>query len=265
MTQGRIVYLVVCLLGYAYAQQFRGSISGIVSDPSGATVPSAAVTATEASTGTRYRSVSTNDGRYTLPQLLPGTYRVEVEAKGFKKLSRAGVTVSSEQQVGLNLTLQVGAVTETIDVTENAAMLDTEDASLGQTVNIHDVDNLPLNGRTPIMFAQLSPGVSMTTNITATTPFDNGQAASWAMGGSVADQNALLLDGNDNTQPEVGQLAHSLPMLCNRSSFIPTMSIAPWDGRAAARSMSSRGAAPILSMVRHTSSTKCLPWRRMTG
>ncbi len=76
---------------------------------------------------------------------------------------------------------------------------------------MHDVEDLPLNGRTPIMFTQLSPGIALTTNITQTTPFDNGQAASWAMGGAVADQNEILLDGNDDTQPEVGQLAYSPP------------------------------------------------------
>jgi hypothetical protein len=90
-------------------------------------------------------------------------------------------------------------------------LLDTENASQGEVMNMRDVDNLPLNGRTPIMFTQLSPGIALTTNITQTTPFDNGQAADWAMGGAAANQNELLLDGNDNTQPEVGQLAYSPP------------------------------------------------------
>jgi hypothetical protein len=205
----------VCLLALSgtciCGQQFRSSINGVVTDQTGAAVSSAKVTGIQTETGTRYDSVSTGDGRYSLVQLLSGTYRIEVEAPGFKKLVREGITVSADQQVGVNVVLQIGAVKETVSVSANASMLNMENASQGQVINMHDVENLPLNGRTPIMFAQLSPGIALTTNITQTTPFDNGQAADWAMGGTGADQNELLLDGNDNTQPEVGQLAYSPP------------------------------------------------------
>jgi hypothetical protein len=207
----RSVWLLALSATLVWGQQFRSSISGVVTDQSGASVASAKVTAVQTETGTRYDSRSTSDGRYSLLQLLAGTYRIEVEAPGFKKFVREGITVSADQQVGVDISLQLGTVNETLSVTENASMLNTENASQGQVVNMHDVENLPLNGRTPMMLTQLSPGIALTTNITSTTAFQNGQAADWAMGGAAADQNELMLDGNDNTQPEVGQLAYSPP------------------------------------------------------
>jgi Carboxypeptidase regulatory-like domain len=207
----RAALAFLLLVSLALAQQFRSSVSGVITDPGGATVAGARVTGVQIETGTRYNSVSTSDGRYSLVQLLAGTYRIEVEAPGFKRFVREPITVTADQQVGVSIGLQVGAQIETVTVAANTPLLDTENALQGEVINMRDVDNLPLNGRTPIMFTQLSPGIALTTNITQTTPFDNGQAADWAMGGAAANQNELLLDGNDNTQPEVGQLAYSPP------------------------------------------------------
>lgn len=209
----RFYYAGVLLLSasLAFGQQFRSSISGVVTDPTGATVPAASVTGTQIETGTQYHSVSTADGRYSLLQLLAGTYRIDVEAPGFKKFVRQPITVEADQQVGINITLQVGAVSETVTVNASGPLLNTENASQGQVINMRDVENLPLNGRSPIMFTQLSPGIALTTNTSQVRPFDNGGEADWAMGGTGSDQNELLLDGNDDTQPEVGQYAYSPP------------------------------------------------------
>jgi len=206
-----IAGLYLSAAGLCLAQQFRASISGLVEDPSGGTVPSAKVTGTQVETGTHYNTVSTSDGRFTLTQLLPGTYSIEVDAPGFAKFIRQNIAISADQHLNLDLKLQVGTSRQTINVTDIPPMLDNQNAPQGLTINTRDVENMPLNGRTPLMFTQLAPGVALTTNITQTTPFDNGQESDWAMGGVRSLQNELLLDGNENTQPETGQVAYSPP------------------------------------------------------
>ena len=211
VSTSRVIALFVIYANLCLPQQFRSSISGLVEDPSGAVVPNAKVTATQAATGTKYGTVSTGDGRYTLTSLLPGTYTLQAEAPGFSKVVRQNVTLSADQHLNVDLTLQVGTNTQTIQVTSAAPLLENENASQGLTVNTHEIEELPLNGRAPLMFTQLAPGVALATNITQTTPFDNGQMADWVMGGARSYQNELLLDGNDNAQPEVGQAEYSPP------------------------------------------------------
>lgn len=206
--------LVLCLAvsaGLCLAQQFRGSISGLIQDQNGGVIPAAHVSATEEGTGSRYDTVSTGDGRYTIPQLLPGTYTLEAVAPGFTKLVRHNIDISADQHLNVDLTLQIGASTQTVQVTSAPPLLENENASQGLTINTREIEQMPLNGRTPLMFTQLAPGVALATNITQTTPFDNGQMADWAMGGARTYQNELLLDGNDNTQPETGQAEYSPP------------------------------------------------------
>ena len=150
--------LYLSAAGLCLAQQFRASISGLVEDPSGGTVPSAKVTGTQVETGTHYNTVSTSNGRFTLTQLLPGTYSVEVDAPGFAKFIRQNIAISADQHLNLDLKLQVGTSRQTVNVTDIPPMLHNQNASQGLTINTRDIENMPLNGRTPLMFTQLAPG-----------------------------------------------------------------------------------------------------------
>ena len=151
---------VVCLLAAAaWSQEFRGTISGAVTDPSGASVPGAKVTVTETRTGTRIPTVSDSAGKYTAPFLLPGDYDVVVQADGFKAFTRKGLTLAADDHLAIDVRLEVGNVAQSVEVSGAAPLLDTENSTVGQTVDTKEITDLPVNGRTPMMLAQLAMGV----------------------------------------------------------------------------------------------------------
>src|SRR5712692_3407740 len=150
----------VCLVPtIGWSQEFRSTISGRVVDAQSAVVPSVKLTATQVETGARYETVSGADGLYTLPFLLPGSYQVAAEAPGFKRYIREGIQISSNERVPLDITLEIGQVTEAVTVTAEATLLQTVTASSGQVISTRQIENMPLNGRTPLVLAQLAFGV----------------------------------------------------------------------------------------------------------
>ena len=144
------------------SQTTNGSIQGSVVDPSGAAVSGATVTAKNMDTGLTNESKTTGAGVYALPNLPPGRYSVTVEANGMKKYSQVGVTVATNSTVALDLKLQLGSASETINVTADAGQLQTESSDIGTTVQNTLVDNLPLEVsgtvRNPTQFIELVPG-----------------------------------------------------------------------------------------------------------
>ena len=119
--------------GMAHAQEFRGTISGTITDPSGAAVPAASVVATETQTGTVNRTVSDGAGQYVIPFLLPGEYTITVSASGFEKLMHSGIILQSQEHPILNLALTIGQATETVTVTGAAPLIDQANASIGRS------------------------------------------------------------------------------------------------------------------------------------
>lgn len=178
-----------------FAQRDLGIITGTVSDPQGAAVPNAKVTITEEATHVSY-TIQTNDaGLYTQPTLRPGSYTVTVEASGFQKAEQKGVIVNPGQPTAVNLTMQVGNVNQTVEVTAAAPLLQTESPQIGANLNPTQVSDLPLGGqRTFTFLARLSPGV---------LPAEDG--ARGAAGGDFSaggvrstGENNFLLNGVDN-------------------------------------------------------------------
>lgn len=143
--------------GAAAGQEFRGRISGRVVDPAAAAVPGAVVTANALDTGVAAKSKANAEGNYDIPYLLPGKYKVEVQASGFKSLTQSPVEVVINQTVTLNFTLQIGATSETIMVTAQSPLLDTTNADLGQVMNKTLVDNVAVSlNRNAVEMAQLA-------------------------------------------------------------------------------------------------------------
>ncbi len=192
------------------AQEFRATVSGVVTDPSGGAVPGVTVVATETSTGTKTQTVSGSTGDYTLPFLLPGTYTVTAETKGFKTFLRQGVSLASGQHAVIDISLQLGAVTESVRVVSNVPLVNTVNATTGQVITTKQVEDLPLDGRTPMMLAQLSVGVIATSNPSLVHPFDNNGAAAWSIGGTPSQVTELLMDGAPD-EIWSGSLAYSPP------------------------------------------------------
>ncbi len=161
--------LLLLCASMAFAQSDRGTITGTVSDASKAVVPNAAVVATNTQTAARYETASTETGNYTLTQLPVGTYSLTVEQPGFKKYIRQGITVLVAQTLRVDVQLELGAVSEEVQVTADAPLLRTESGDLSHNISTERLDNLPVLGigaasagttgiRNPISGIQLIPG-----------------------------------------------------------------------------------------------------------
>ena len=189
-----------CLLAISgYAQEFRGTITGRVTDAQQASVPNAKITVTLLATGGRSQTTTGTDGLYTIPFLAPGAYKLEAEGSGFKRYVRDNLEVSAGERLGIDIELQIGQLSETISVTAEAPMLDTTSATAGQVIGSGQVENMPLNGRTPLSLAQLAMGVVPNSDPKFNRPFDNAGPSGFSMGGAPAQTNELLIDGAPDT------------------------------------------------------------------
>ncbi|MGH9350616.1 MAG: carboxypeptidase-like regulatory domain-containing protein, partial [Terriglobia bacterium] len=144
----------------AQAQVYSASVTGRVTDPSGAVIPGAKVMATNTANGFAYPSTTNNAGLYTLLSLPPGTYKVSVGAQGFQTAVRGGIVLAVSQHATVDMQLMVGATTQEVTVSGAAPLLQAQDATTGQTVGRRLINDLPLIDRNVFDLAMLTPGVS---------------------------------------------------------------------------------------------------------
>lgn len=169
-------------------------VTGRVTDASGAVIPGTRITVTNVATGAE-RNVEANEiGYYTVPLLPPGQYRIHVEQDGFKTVTRSGIVLEVDQRAEINFNLEVGAVTEQIEVTADAVQLNTVEASQGQVIENQRIVDMPLNGRNYNQLALLSAG---------TVQAVGGRFGGFSSGGMRTTQNNFLLDGADNNGVEL--------------------------------------------------------------
>jgi hypothetical protein len=168
--------LLICAVG-AFAQGDRGTITGTVTDPTGAVVPNASIQVTNTDTSAVYKVGTTNTGNYTLANLPVGTYELTVDAAGFKKFNRPGLVVQVSETIRVDASLQVGASTDTVTVNAEAPLLKTESGEISHQVDYTDADLLPLfttngtggstglgNIRDPLTVLNILPGAQQTTD-----------------------------------------------------------------------------------------------------
>jgi hypothetical protein len=179
-----------------YAQNTYGSIAGVVQDSSGAAISGAEVTLTNTGTAEKRVQQSGSDGLYSFVNLLPATYRIDVEKPGFKRISRPDLIVEVGQGVRLDLTMQVGDVSQTVEVTGETPQLQAETSSIGQVVEERKANELPLNGRNVFNLISLAPSVVPQGSATGTpvgvNPFGWGN---YQVNGSFGNESAEYLDG----------------------------------------------------------------------
>jgi hypothetical protein len=190
---GLIPFLAISLFG----QAFYGSIVGTVTDPSNAAVNGASVTLTNIGTDERHQTLTEVGGGYQFLNLIPGNYKVEVTLAGFKRAARERVEVTVAGAVRADISMQVGDVTQTVEVQATAPLLQTENANLSQVVNSRSVEELPVNGRNILNLAALVPGVvpQGTTDGNALTGKNVFAAGNYQIGGGIANQSATYYDG----------------------------------------------------------------------
>jgi hypothetical protein len=151
---------VLLISGLSLLGQTQGEITGRITDPSGAGVPSAALTLININTNAIRQTESGTDGFYSFPTVPPGVYTVKSEHSGFKTATSNNIEVQVQQSVRLDLTLQVGQVSESVEVSATAALLQAENATVGTVVQSKSITELPLNGREYLNLVTLAPNVS---------------------------------------------------------------------------------------------------------
>lgn len=182
-----------CALGFA--QTSTTSLRGTVVDKSGAAVANATVTLSSAERAFSRTTTSSPEGAYEFLQLTPGAYQISVQASGFKKYEQKGIHLLVNTPATANIALEVGATAEVVEVTAEAAVVNTQDASLGNAVNEHQVKQLPLEGRSVPDLLSLQAGVAYTGNrpdVDRDTDTRSG-----AVNGAHSDQSNVTLDGVD--------------------------------------------------------------------
>jgi hypothetical protein len=190
--------LAICMTA-ANAQVDTGTILGTVTDSSGAVIPGASVTIINQASSALLTAKTTADGRFEFTPLHIGTYSVAVEAASFKKATIESVQLDIQQQALVNVVLQSGAVTETVQVTAAPELMQTQSGSVGQVIGEKTIEDLPLNGRDYTMLVLLTPGV--------TIPQQGARASNqFVANGARVAQNDYLLDGIDNNSNSVDYL-----------------------------------------------------------
>jgi hypothetical protein len=188
--------VLLALSSRLHAQTTYGSIAGSVVDSSSAAVSDASVTLTNLGTAEKRTQSSGNDGLFTFVNLFPGQYQIDVEKPGFKHFVQTPIKVEVQQTSRIEATLQVGEVSQTIEVTAATPLLQAETSSLGTVVDTREANELPLNGRNIYNLTTITPSVVPQGNTTGTVvgknPFD---FANYQIGGAFANEAAEYLDG----------------------------------------------------------------------
>lgn len=197
----RLLVLTIFALGLMasplMAQNTTGSITGRLTDTSGAVVPGAKVTVENTGTGEKRMLTSDGSGGFTATLLLPGGYSVTSELEGFKTEVRNGITLQVDQTVRVDMSLAIGSASERVEVNANALTLDTDSATIGTVVDQKQVSELPLNGRSFVSLLFLEPGAVQTGGEQSSFRYGVGDAIS--IGGGVSASNSYTLDGTTIT------------------------------------------------------------------
>jgi hypothetical protein len=190
-----IIFLSLISLPAA-AQSTAGRVLGSVTDQSGASVAGATVVVTDTQRGTSRTVITDASGDYVAPDLAPGTYKIHVEAKGFKSSERPSVTIEVATDVRADFGLQPGNVSETVTVSGELPLLNTTSSTLGGTLSNQEINDLPLNGRNYENLLQLRPGVMR---------YPGGGFSTTSTDGLRAEDNAYFVEGLFNSEPFSGQ------------------------------------------------------------
>ena len=195
-TWGVLVASLLVWAAPAMSQSFYGSVLSVIKDAQGGIVPGATVVLTNVATSDRREGVSADDGTFQFVNLVPGTYRLEVELTGFQRFVREGIAVNVQATPRVDVTLQLGNLAETLTVIGASPLLQTQSASVSTVVGSRPVQDLPLNGRNVLNLIALAPAVVPQGGSEGSLTGKNVFAAgNYQIGGGVANQSASFFDG----------------------------------------------------------------------
>ncbi len=203
----RLGAVALCMVALASAQQGTGTITGLVTDQQGAVIPGAQVEVRNTGTNAVFTTSSNESGLYVAPGMAVGEYEIGVESEGFRRSVRSGVTLQVGQNAEVNVTLEIGQVTEVVEVIGEAPLVDTGGATIGEVIERKRVSDLPINGRGALALTMLTAGVISNAGPTNSGFGDRGiQLSSISINGSPNSMNAQMLDGNNNILSYVGEV-----------------------------------------------------------
>ncbi len=191
---GYVGFLILLVHPFTLAQHSRATISGTVTDESGAILPGVSITIENLDMGTVRETVADDEGRYSAPNLSIGSYSVQAELPGFSTAVRTGIQLTVARNAIVDLALQVGEISERVTVTGEAPLVDTTSSSVGGLITQDVIENLPLNGRSFDELARLIPGV---TRGVGSQSFQGGFTSGMSIRGARIEHNKILLDGTD--------------------------------------------------------------------
>ena len=190
------VVFCLALSTAAWSQTFYGSVIGTVQDASDAVIPGANVTITNLATGEQRTLETEAAGLYRLVNLVPGQYRLEAQADGFKRFVQEPITVAVDASIRIDPILEIGEVTEVVEVTAQTPLLQSQTGSLGQVVEARKVSEIPLNGRNVLNLVALAPGVvPQGQSMQSPTGVNIFAWGNYQIGGGQSNQSATTLDG----------------------------------------------------------------------
>ena len=204
------IAVVTLSMGSLNAQETRATLSGTVFDPSGATLVGAKLSLTNVATGVIVNSVSNSDGQYRFLFVDPGTYKLAAEVAGFESYVQNGVVLNVSQAATVDVRMKVGSQSDTVEVTSEAPLLETEKSDRGVVLPQRSVEELPLGVRNPIELVEAVPGVTQITQRYDLLPFTNNGNSNYSFNGMNGDATENLLDGvpNDMVYQNLNSIAY---------------------------------------------------------
>jgi hypothetical protein len=194
ISAGIMLALALSCAGWLYGFA-TGSVSGFVKDGTGAVIPAAKITLTNTATNVQVNTTSDTNGEFQFLQLVPSTYSLVVESKGFKKTTIASVLVQVDQITRAEVTLEVGSVTDSVQVDAVAPLLENDKSTMSSVIDSRNISSMPLNGRNSLDLALITPGVVPTATGT--------QVFSFNVAGARSQSNLYLWDGVSNMDTQV--------------------------------------------------------------
>ena len=195
---GCILIYLACAAGASAQIAGAGNIQGTVTDPSGAVLPNAQVTVTNTATGVKHQSASSSGGVFSFPNLPIGSYNLAIKAPGFKTYNRSGIVLEVGSNIAVNVTMTLGAATQQVTVEANGIALQTQDTSFKQTINVQEINELPLNGRQMTDLVVLSGGATNAPGHDATGAKNFYSSKTISIAGGMGNSTDYRLDGADN-------------------------------------------------------------------
>lgn len=184
----------------ASAQEVRASITGVVTDTSGAPVAGAAVTVTNLAQNISFATQTNEAGNYVTPFLAPGRYRLVAERDGFRQFIRENIVLQAQDRARVDIRLEIGELTQSVTISDALSALQTETATRSQVISNELITQVPTQGRNPFQLAWAAPGVIKTGDWRYLRPFDIAGTSNFSINGGPNRENEVLLDGISNVR-----------------------------------------------------------------